>query len=108
MGCLGHFRRIADDGRQTDGSWDAPWQSAARRTDFGWTAEFAIPLTSIKYAAGENRRWGINLGRRIRDLRLSRNFSLKQLAAGAGSTTRRCAVRTSHLLLIVWKNACSD
>lgn len=55
--------RIADDGRQTDGSWDAPWQSAARRSEFGWTAEFAIPLTSIKYAAGENRTWGINFGR---------------------------------------------
>ncbi len=55
--------RIADDGRSSDGNWDAPWQSAARRTEFGWTAEFAIPLTSIKYAAGENRRWGINFGR---------------------------------------------
>jgi len=58
--------RIADDGRQTDGSWDAPWLSAARRTEFGWTAEIAIPLTSIKYAAGENRRWGINFGRNRR------------------------------------------
>ncbi len=55
--------RIADDGRSSDGSWDAPWQSAARRTEFGWTAELAIPLASIKYAAGENRRWGINFGR---------------------------------------------
>jgi len=55
--------RIADDGRQADGSWDAPWRSAARRTEFGWMAEIAIPLTSIKYAAGENRRWGINFGR---------------------------------------------
>ena len=55
--------RIADDGRSSDGSWDAPWQSAARRTEFGWTAELAIPLTSIKYASGENRRWGINFGR---------------------------------------------
>lgn len=55
--------RIAEDGRQTDSSWDAPWQSAARRTDFGWTAEFLIPFTSIKYAAGENLRWGINFGR---------------------------------------------
>lgn len=55
--------RISDDGRQADGSWDAPWRSAARRTEFGWTAEIAIPLTSIKYAAGENRRWGINFGR---------------------------------------------
>jgi hypothetical protein len=55
--------RIADDGRSTDSSWDAPWQSAARRTEYGWTAELAIPLTSIKYASGENRRWGINFGR---------------------------------------------
>jgi hypothetical protein len=55
--------RIVDDGRQADGNWDAPWRSAARKTGFGWTAEIAIPLTSIKYAAGENRRWGINFGR---------------------------------------------
>ncbi len=55
--------RVGDDGRSSDSNWDAPWQSAARRTDFGWTAEFAIPFTSIKYAAGENRRWGINFGR---------------------------------------------
>jgi Domain of unknown function (DUF5916)/Carbohydrate family 9 binding domain-like len=55
--------RIVDDGRQADGNWDAPWRSAAKRTEVGWTAEFAIPLTSIKYAAGENRWWGINFGR---------------------------------------------
>jgi len=55
--------RIVDDGRQADGNWDAPWRSAARRTEFGWTAEFEIPLTSIKYAAGDNRWWGINFGR---------------------------------------------
>lgn len=55
--------RIVDDGRQAEGSWDAPWQSAARKTDFGWTAEMAIPLTAIKYASGEGRRWGINFGR---------------------------------------------
>jgi hypothetical protein len=55
--------RIVDDGRQADGSWDAPWRSAARRTEFGWTAEIAIPLTSIKYATGDDRWWGINFGR---------------------------------------------
>ena len=55
--------RIVDDGRQADSTWDAPWQSAAKRTEFGWSAELAVPLTSIKYASGENRRWGINFGR---------------------------------------------
>jgi len=64
--------RISDDGRSTESSWDAPWQSAATRTDYGWSAEFSIPLSSIRYAAGENRTWGINLGRsRRRTLELS-------------------------------------
>src|SRR3989442_7435010 len=34
--------RIAEDGRSSEPSWDAPWQSAARRTDYGWSAEFRI------------------------------------------------------------------
>lgn len=55
--------RIADDGRTLDSSWDAPWRSAAARTATGWSAELAIPLSSIKYVAGDNRTWGLNLGR---------------------------------------------
>lgn len=52
--------RIANDGRTTDPTWDAPWRTAASRTEFGWSAEMAIPFTSIQYAAGRNRTWGIN------------------------------------------------
>jgi hypothetical protein len=64
--------RIADDGRSPESSWDAPWQSAATRTEDGWSAEVSIPLSSIRYAAGENRTWGINVGRsRRRTLELS-------------------------------------
>ena len=64
--------RIADDGRSSDGSWDAAWQSAARISDIGWTAEIAIPLSSIKFKAGEDQTWGINFGRsRRRTLELS-------------------------------------
>jgi hypothetical protein len=55
--------RIADDGRSSEATWDAPWQAAARRTDYGWSAEFDIPLSSIRYAAGEKQTWGINFGR---------------------------------------------
>ncbi len=55
--------RVSDDGRQVDGSWDAAWQSAATRIEGGWSAEFAIPLTSIKYAASGDQAWGINFGR---------------------------------------------
>ena len=64
--------RISDDGSSTESSWDAAWQSVASRTDYGWSAEFSIPLSSIRYAAGENRTWGINVGRsRRRSLELS-------------------------------------
>ena len=55
--------RIADDGRTIDDTWDAPWQSAARRTETGWTVELSIPFTSLKYAAGDSVTWGINFGR---------------------------------------------
>jgi hypothetical protein len=64
--------RISDDGRTSEATWDAPWQSAAMRTDYGWSAEFSIPLSSIRYTAGEHQTWGINFGRsRRRTLELS-------------------------------------
>ena len=64
--------RIANDGRTVDPTWDTSWQAAATRTAAGWSVEMAIPFTSIKYKAGENRTWGINLGRsRRRTLELS-------------------------------------
>jgi hypothetical protein len=64
--------RIANDGRTVDKTWDAPWQCAARLTEFGWTAEMSIPFTSIKYDAGEGKTWGVNFGRsRRRTLEMS-------------------------------------
>jgi hypothetical protein len=55
--------RISDDGRQADAAWDAAWTSAAHRGTEGWSAEFAIPLTSIKFASGQDVTWGINFAR---------------------------------------------
>ena len=64
--------RISDDGRSSEATWDAPWHSAAMRTDYGWSAEFSIPLSSIRYASGDRQTWGINFGRsRRRNLELS-------------------------------------
>ena len=57
--------RITENGRTFDATWDGIWKSAAQRTDFGWTAEFAIELSSIKYEPGENKTWGLSLGRGI-------------------------------------------
>ena len=48
--------------------WDAVWNVAARRDNAGWTAEFRIPLSQLRYnagAAGAERLWGINFAREI-------------------------------------------
>jgi len=64
--------RIADDGRTVDGTWDAPWHCAAAHSDSGWSAEFAIPLSSLNYPASDKpQTWGLNLGISIR-----RNFEV--------------------------------
>lgn len=49
-----------------DDQWDAVWQSSARVDSLGWTAELRIPLSQLRYAAGDStRRWGINFLREI-------------------------------------------
>jgi len=58
--------RVVNDGRTVDKTWDAPWTSAAVRTDYGWSVELSVPFTSIKFDSGENRTWGINFGRSLR------------------------------------------
>jgi len=48
--------------------WDAVWNVAARRDNAGWTAEFRIPLSQLRYNAGPGgaeRPWGINFAREI-------------------------------------------
>ncbi|MFQ5918347.1 MAG: DUF5916 domain-containing protein, partial [Candidatus Binatia bacterium] len=55
--------KVADNGRSNNMRWDATWLSAAARIPQGWTAEFAIPFRILKFEGGEDRTWGINLGR---------------------------------------------
>lgn len=57
--------RITENGRTFDSTWDGIWKTAAQRTDFGWSAEFAIDLSSIKYEPGDNKTWGLSLGRGV-------------------------------------------
>jgi hypothetical protein len=46
--------------------WDADWVVRTRMTERGWEAEFAIPLKTLRYSAGQERTWGINAMRNIR------------------------------------------
>jgi Domain of unknown function (DUF5916) len=51
------------DGEDT--SWDAVWSSAARMTDNGWVAEYAIPYAAIRFPKKEVQDWGIQFARRV-------------------------------------------
>ena len=47
-------------------NWDGVWEVATRITDDGWTAEIAIPLTTIRFADASEQSWGVNFMRNIR------------------------------------------
>jgi hypothetical protein len=47
-------------------NWDAPWTVASSISDVGWSAEFMIPFTSLRYGVDDVQSWGFNFERRIR------------------------------------------
>ena len=49
---------------ETNEDWDAIWIVKTKRSDQGWSAEFAIPFKSLGFPPGETV-WGFNIGRII-------------------------------------------
>ncbi|MEX0273685.1 MAG: DUF5916 domain-containing protein [Flavobacteriaceae bacterium] len=45
-------------------NWDGSWSVSVKVGDFGWSAEFAIPLRTLRFQSGKD--WGINFRRNIR------------------------------------------
>ena len=86
--------KINDDGRITNFNRDLFWESNTRIYHWGWTAEIAIPFSSIKFDPTIDE-WGINFGRVIcsnaetswwspdvtDDFRMSQNGILKGIKA---------------------------
>jgi hypothetical protein len=60
-------------GRQQGGSgggfninWDGAWQVRTQVSEIGWSAEFAIPFRTLRYANDRQQTWGVNFQRNIR------------------------------------------
>ncbi len=51
-----------DDGRR-DWNWDAVWQVETSTDSHGWYAEFRIPFSSIRFRAGDEQTWGLQVYR---------------------------------------------
>ena len=73
-------------------NWDGSWEVKTRVTDKGWTAEFRIPLRTLRYGSAP-QTWGLNFARSIERKReavywspLSRIYSLTRLSS-AGELT---------------------
>jgi hypothetical protein len=90
----------------TNVNWDATWSVKSQLGDYGWSAEFAIPLRSLRFAAGENKMWGLNFRRNISKntetaywTSLPLGFDMKRLAL-AGKLTGLNLKNPGNLKLI--------
>jgi hypothetical protein len=55
---------IYDDGNE-DGAWDAVWDVATLIDSLGWTAEFRIPLSQMRYGTDPIHTFGFTIDRDI-------------------------------------------
>ena len=55
---------LFDDSNQDD-TWDAVWTGNAQMTPSGWTAEYRIPLSQLRFASADHQEWGFQILRVI-------------------------------------------
>jgi hypothetical protein len=55
---------MSDDGNE-DGSWNGIWDVATLVDSLGWTAEFLIPLSQLRYQRSDNNTFGFGIWRDI-------------------------------------------
>ncbi len=47
-----------------DPNWNAVWESAVKIDEFGWTAEFKIPYSALRFSNKDIQSWGMNFTRK--------------------------------------------
>ncbi|MBI2403626.1 MAG: carbohydrate binding family 9 domain-containing protein [Gemmatimonadetes bacterium] len=55
---------LFDDNNEDD-SWDAVWEVATTRDGEGWTAEFRIPFSQLRFPKRSEHQFGFNIYRKI-------------------------------------------
>ncbi|MCH8193662.1 MAG: carbohydrate binding family 9 domain-containing protein [Planctomycetes bacterium] len=62
-----NYRRLSSARQATSPrpSWNGLWNVKTLRTEKGWSAEFEIPFSTLRFPNQSEQRWGINFGRRI-------------------------------------------
>lgn len=62
----GGGRQQAGSGGGFNLNWDGSWRVRTSSGETGWSAEFAIPLRTLRYMPGASQTWGVNFERTIR------------------------------------------
>ena len=103
---------MSNDGNEDD-SWNGVWDVATRVDSAGWTAEFRIPLSQLRYARADRHTFGFGVWRDIErykersswPLHLpTRNGIVSQLGRLHGITGISTAQRLEATPYIVTKN----
>lgn len=50
---------------QDDNTWDPVWDVATSTDSAGWTAEFRIPFSQLRFSGAKDQTWGVQFERRI-------------------------------------------
>ncbi|HEV8217431.1 MAG TPA: DUF5916 domain-containing protein, partial [Gemmatimonadaceae bacterium] len=64
LGARADYSVVDEGGSNTD--WNPVWTSATGRFEGGWIVEMAVPFKSIRYRAGKDQVWGVQLRRSVR------------------------------------------
>ena len=64
LGARADYSIVDEGGSNTD--WNPVWTSKTGRFEGGWTVEMAIPFKSLRYRAGQNQVWGMQIRRSVR------------------------------------------
>ena len=57
---------IVTDARSYNTAWNGIWQVRTQVTEEGWTAEFRIPFSTLRFGGDQPMTWGLQLSRAIR------------------------------------------
>ncbi|MGB0543572.1 MAG: DUF5916 domain-containing protein [Longimicrobiales bacterium] len=63
LGARADYAVVGEGGPNAD--WNPVWDVAGGTFDGGWIVEMAIPFKSLRYTAGQDRLWGLQLRRSI-------------------------------------------
>jgi hypothetical protein len=74
---------LGSDG-QYDFGWDPVWEGAAHMDEEGWSAEWKIPFSQLRYESAEEAEWGIQVSRTIARKQETSWFAFTPLAESAG------------------------